>query len=129
MGKIIRRKTRQIKMGKVKIGGNAPISVQSMTNTATKDVEATVRQIKELEKAGCEIIRVGVPDMESAKAIGRIKKQIEIPLVADIHFDYKLAIESINQGPDKIRINPGNIGGSASSPQERQEKIEAIVKA
>ena len=121
MGKIIRRKTRQIKMGKVKIGGNAPISVQSMTNTATKDVKSTVRQIKELEKAGCEIVRVGVPDMESAKAIGRIKRQINIPLVADIHFDYKLAIESINQGTDKIRINPGNIGS--------KEKVEAIVKA
>jgi len=117
--KIIRRKTKIIKVGNVKIGGNNPISIQSMTNTDTKDVEATVRQIKELEKAGCEIIRVAVPDMESARAIKKIKKQITIPLAADIHFDYKLAIESINQGADKIRINPGNIGN--------KEKIKAIV--
>ena len=120
MTKTNRRKTRQIKVGNVKIGGNAPISVQSMTNTVTKDVKATVKQIKELEKAGCEIIRVGVPDMESAKAIRKIKTKINIPLVADIHFDYRLAIESINQGADKIRINPGNIGN--------KEKVKAIVE-
>ena len=129
MGKIKRRETRIVKVGDVKIGGNSPISVQSMTNTDTKDVKATVRQIKELEKAGCEIIRVGLPDIKSAKAISKIKKQINIPLVADIHFDYKVAIEAINQGADKIRINPGNIGGSADSPEARKERVKAIIKA
>lgn len=103
-----RRKTKLIKVGNVGIGGGSPVSIQSMTTTLTKDVKKTVDQIKELERAGCEIIRVGVPDMESAKAIGRIKKEINIPLVADIHFSVDLAIESINQGADKIRINPGN---------------------
>jgi len=103
-----RRKTKIIKIGGVKIGGGFPIAVQSMTNTATSDIKKTVYQIKELETAGCEIIRVGVPDLESAKAIGKIKKQINIPLVADIHFSSQLAIEAINQGADKIRINPGN---------------------
>ena len=127
--KIIRRKTRIVKVGDVKIGGNSPISVQSMTNTDTKDIKATVKQIKELEKAGCEIVRAGLPDMESARVIGKIKKQINIPLVADIHFDYKIAIEAINQGADKIRINPGNIGGSAASPQERKERVKAIIEA
>jgi len=129
MGKIKRRKTRLIKVGNVKIGGKSPISVQSMTNTDTKDIKATVKQIKELEKAGCEIIRVAAPDMESAKAIKKIKRQINIPLVADIHFDYRIAIESINQGADKVRINPGNIGGSASSPRERKKRVKAIVEA
>lgn len=119
MEKIIRRKTKLIKIGNVKIGGRSPISIQSMTNTDTKNIKATVKQIKELEKAGCEIIRVAVPDIESARAIKKIKKQIKIPLVADIHFDYKLAIESIMQGADKIRINPGNIGN--------KEKVKAIV--
>jgi (E)-4-hydroxy-3-methylbut-2-enyl-diphosphate synthase len=121
MKKINRRKTRILNVDGVKIGGNSPISVQSMTNTDTRDVRATARQIKELEKAGCEIIRVAVPDMESARAIRKIKSKINIPLVADIHFDYKLAIEAINQGADKIRINPGTIGD--------KEKIKAIVKA
>jgi len=105
-----RKNTHVVKVGDVLIGGNNPVVIQSMCNTFTKDVESTVRQIKALEEAGCEMVRVAVPDMESAKAIGEIKKQIKIPLVADIHFDYRLAIEAINQGIDKIRINPGNIG-------------------
>ncbi|MFH1714211.1 MAG: flavodoxin-dependent (E)-4-hydroxy-3-methylbut-2-enyl-diphosphate synthase [Candidatus Nealsonbacteria bacterium] len=105
---MVRRKTKVIKIGKLKIGGDFPVRVQSMTNTPTWDVRKTVKQIKELEKAGCEIIRVGVPDLRSAKAIGKIKKKINIPLVADIHFSSKLAVESIRQGADKIRINPGN---------------------
>jgi len=108
MKKILRHKTKLVKVGKVGIGGKSPISVQSMTSTPTKDVQKTVRQIKELEKAGCEIIRVGVPDIESARAIGKIKKEINIPLVADIHFSVDLALEAIHQGADKIRINPGN---------------------
>lgn len=108
MTNIKRRKTKIIKIGGLKIGGNFPIAIQSMTDTQTSDIKKTVRQIKELEAAGCEIIRVSVPDLESAKAIGKIKKQINIPLVADIHFSSKLALESINQGADKIRINPGN---------------------
>jgi (E)-4-hydroxy-3-methylbut-2-enyl-diphosphate synthase len=105
---IKRRKTKIVKIGNVKIGGPFPILVQSMTNTATSDIKETVNQIKNLEKAGCEIIRVGVPDLESAKALGEIKKQINIPLVADIHFSAKLAVEAIYRGADKIRINPGN---------------------
>ena len=111
---IKRKKTKVIKIGNLKIGGNFPILVQSMTNTDTKDIKKTIKQIKELEKAGCEIIRVAVPDMESARAINKIKKEIKIPLVADIHFDWKLAVESIMQGADKIRINPGNIGDKNS---------------
>ena len=110
-----------VKVGPYKLGGKNPVRIQSMCNTDTRDVKATVRQILELEKAGCEIIRVAVPDMEAAKALGEIKKQIHIPLVADIHFDYQLALEAINQGVDKIRINPGNIGS--------EEKIKAVVLA
>ena len=106
----MRMKTREIRIGSVTIGGENPIAIQSMTNTKTEDVEATVRQIRELTVAGCDIIRVAVPTMEAAKAISEIKKQISIPLVADIHFDYRLAIEAVNNGADKIRINPGNIG-------------------
>jgi len=105
-----RKKTRQIIIGKIKIGGNAPITIQSMTKTKTADVLATVNQIRELEEAGCEIIRVAVPDMEAASAIREIKRQIRIPLVADIHFDYHLALKAMEAGADKIRINPGNIG-------------------
>ena len=105
---IRRRKTKIIKIGGLKIGGGFPIAIQSMTNTATSDVKKTVQQIKKLEAAGCEIIRVGVPDLNSAKAIRSIKKQINIPLVADIHFSSRFALEAINQGADKIRINPGN---------------------
>ena len=105
-----REDTKVIQIGNVKIGGGNPIAIQSMTNTKTEDVEATVAQILALEAAGCEIVRCAVPTMEAAKALGEIKKQIHIPLVADIHFDYKLAIAAIENGADKIRINPGNIG-------------------
>ena len=105
-----RRKTRVVKAGNVLIGGDNPVVIQSMCNTDTRDVSATVSQIKALEKAGCEMVRVAVPDMTAAQAIGKIKEQISIPLVADIHFDYKLAVEAMAQGIDKIRINPGNIG-------------------
>lgn len=118
---IKRRKTRKVKIGKIFIGGDAPVAVQSMANTKTADVAGTVKQIKELRKAGCEIIRVAVPDMEAAKALGKIRKQINIPLVADIHFSHQLALEAINQGVDKLRINPGNIGS--------QDKVEQVVKA
>lgn len=118
---IKRRKTRKIKIGEIFIGDNAPIAVQSMTNTKTSDVAATVKQIKQLEKAGCEIIRVAVPDMEAAKALGKVKKRINLPLVADIHFSHELALEAIRQGVDKLRINPGNIGS--------QEKIKQVVRA
>ena len=105
-------KTREIRIGTVVIGGDHPIAIQSMTNTKTEDVEATVAQIKKLTQAGCEIIRCAVPTMEAAKALAGIKKEITIPLVADIHFDYRLAIAAIENGADKIRINPGNIGGA-----------------
>lgn len=107
---INRKDTKQIKVGNVLIGGNNNVVIQSMTNTKTKDVESTVKQIFELEKAGCEIVRVACLDMEDAKAIKDIKSRIHIPIVADIHFDYKLALEAIKSGVDKLRINPGNIG-------------------
>jgi (E)-4-hydroxy-3-methylbut-2-enyl-diphosphate synthase len=106
-----RRKTRQIRIGSVKIGGNAPISVQSMTKTDTRDVRKTIRQIRLLEEAGCEIIRVAVVDEEAARAISRIKKKIGIPLIADIHFHPRLALMAMESGADGLRINPGNIGG------------------
>ncbi len=114
-----RRKTRQIKIGNVDIGSDAQVSVQSMTNTQTQDVDATVAQIHALEKAGCEIIRVAVPDMEAALAIEKIKQQIEIPLIADIHFDFRLALASAKAGADALRINPGNIG--------EEKKVRAVV--
>ena len=114
-----RRKTRQISIGNVKIGSDAPISVQSMTNTCTQDVEATVSQILALEKSGCEIIRVAVPDMQAALAIEKIKQQITIPIIADIHFDFRLALASARAGADALRINPGNIG--------ELKKIKAVV--
>jgi len=116
-----RRKTRQISVGSIKIGSNSPISVQSMTNTDTVDVKSTVNQIKALEKAGCEIVRVAVPNMEAAEAVGKIKKSINIPLIADIHFDYRLALKVIDKGIDGLRLNPGNIGN--------KERIETVVKA
>ena len=116
-----RKQTRQIHIGKVAIGGGAPISVQSMCNTKTTDTVATVAQIKALQNAGCDIVRVAVPDMEAAKNLGNIIKEISIPLVADIHFDYKLALEAIEQGISALRLNPGNIGG--------EEKVRAVVKA
>jgi (E)-4-hydroxy-3-methylbut-2-enyl-diphosphate synthase len=107
---IKRRKTCQIRIGNVKIGGLAPISVQSMTNTPTQDIAATVSQIKRLEKAGCEIVRAAVPDITAAEAIASIKKKISIPLIADIHFDYRLALSASRAGADGLRLNPGNIG-------------------
>ncbi|MDD7147587.1 MAG: flavodoxin-dependent (E)-4-hydroxy-3-methylbut-2-enyl-diphosphate synthase [Lachnospiraceae bacterium] len=116
-----RDKTKVIQIGNRKIGGGNPILIQSMTNTRTEDVEATVAQILRLEAAGCEIIRSTVPTIEAAKAIGEIKKRIHIPIVADIHFDYKMAIAAIENGADKIRINPGNIGS--------RDKVEAVVSA
>jgi len=119
---IIRRKTKIINIGSQRIGGNFPILIQSMTNTPTLDVKATIEQIKKLEKAGCEIVRVGVPDLKSAKAISKIKKGINIPLVADIHFSADLASEAINQGADKIRINPGNF------PREGLKEVVKLAK-
>ncbi len=116
-----RRNTVKINAGGVYIGGDAPITVQSMTNTDTRDVLSTVTQIKRLEEAGCDIVRVAVPDSEAAQAVASIKKQIGIPLVADIHFDYRLALECIAGGVDKIRLNPGNIGG--------RERVKAVVIA
>jgi (E)-4-hydroxy-3-methylbut-2-enyl-diphosphate synthase len=116
---IPRRKTRQISLGSVKIGGDAPVSVQSMTKTDTRDVRRTVAQIRRLEKAGCEIIRVAVVDQEAARAIQEIKKKIHIPLIADIHFHHRLAIEALKSGADGLRINPGNIGG--------RDRLKAIV--
>lgn len=113
--------SRVVTVGDLKLGGKNPVRVQSMCTTDTSNVAATVKQILLLEKAGCEIVRVAVPDMKAAKAIGKIKKRIHIPLVADIHFDYLLALEAIRQGIDKIRINPGNIGS--------QEKVRAVVMA
>src|SRR4030065_2621168 len=106
-----RQKPRQIILGSVKVGGDAPISVQSMTKTDTRDVQSTVRQIRRLEKAGCEIVRVAVVDERAAAAIAGIKKRIRIPLIADIHFNYQLALKAMEAGADGIRINPGNIGG------------------
>ena len=111
--------TRVVKIGNRVIGGGNPVLIQSMTNTKTQDVESTVAQIKELEKAGCDIIRCAVPNMEAALAFKEIKKAINIPLVADIHFDYRLAIAAMENGADKIRINPGNIGS--------EEKLRAVI--
>ncbi len=113
--------THEVRIGDVTIGGTAPIAVQSMCNTRTSDIDSTVKQIHKLEEAGCEIVRVAVPDMEAAKALGSIREKISIPLVADIHFDHRLAIASIENGADKIRINPGNIGGS--------DRLKAVVRA
>ena len=113
--------TKQILVGGVPVGGNAPIPIQSMCNTRTDDVAATVAQIKRLEAAGCEIIRVAVPDMAAARAVGAIREQISIPLVVDIHFDYRLALEAVAAGADKVRINPGNIGAP--------ERVKAVAQA
>ena len=115
------RQSRQISIGNVKIGGGAPVSVQSMTITDTRDVASTVSQIKRLEEAGCDIVRVAVPDMDAARALGPIRNETRIPLVSDIHFDYRLALESIKQGVDGMRINPGNIGA--------RYRIKAVVDA
>ena len=113
----MRKQKRIVNIGGVKIGGDNPVAIQSMCNTDTRDVKATVNQIHELENAGCEIIRVAVPDMVAAKAVADIKKQIHIPLVVDIHFDYRLALECMKNGADKVRINPGNIGDRARVKQ------------
>lgn len=115
--------TRKVKIGDIVIGGGADIAIQSMTNTNTADVGLTVRQIKELEKEGCQIVRVTVPDLQAAEALKEIKKEISIPLVADIHFDYRLALKSIENGIDKLRINPGNIGSD-----ENVRKVVAAAK-
>ena len=119
--KIVRRKTRQIYVGDVPVGGDAPISVQSMTNTLTSDVGSTVAQINQLHEAGADIVRVSVPDQESADAFKSIKQQSPVPLVADIHFDYTMALEAIKGGADCIRINPGSIG--------KEEKIKEVIYA
>jgi (E)-4-hydroxy-3-methylbut-2-enyl-diphosphate synthase len=111
----------EIRIGNRTIGGKYPVMIQSMTNTDTRNVDATVRQIRMLSAAGCEMVRITVPDMESAVALGQIKKQVNIPVAADIHFDYRLAVASIENGADKIRINPGNIGS--------REKVAEVVKA
>jgi (E)-4-hydroxy-3-methylbut-2-enyl-diphosphate synthase len=113
--------TKQIMVGNVPVGGGAPVSIQSMCNTPTQDVAATVAQIHTLEAAGCQIIRVAVPDLDAARAVGKIKEQINIPLVVDIHFDYQLALEAIAAGADKVRINPGNIGAP--------ERVRAVANA
>jgi (E)-4-hydroxy-3-methylbut-2-enyl-diphosphate synthase len=117
----VRKKTKTVHVGKVAIGGGNPIVVQSMTKTDTADVKSTVRQIKSLELSGCEIIRLAVPDIEAAKVLGRIKKSVSIPLIADIHFNWRLALEAVKQGIDGLRINPGNIGA--------QWKIKEVVSA
>lgn len=117
----MKKQTRRILVGDVPIGGDSPVSVQSMTKTDTRDIKATVAQIKALEEVGCEIIRIAVPDMDAAKAFGAIKQQVTIPVIADIHFDWKLALEVIRQGVDGLRINPGNIGA--------KWKVEELVAA
>lgn len=116
-----RRKTNQIHVGKVAVGGGAPISVQSMCNTDTRDVAATVAQIRQMEEKGCDIVRLAVVDMDAAKAIYDIKNQVEVPLVADIHFDYRLALQSVESGVDAVRINPGNIGSD--------DRVKAVADA
>ena len=113
--------TKQINVGGVLMGGGAPVTIQSMTNTPTQDVKATLDQIRKLAAAGCEIVRVAVPDMEAARAVGKIKEGSPIPVVVDIHFDYKLALEAIAAGADKVRLNPGNIGG--------EDRVKAVAEA
>lgn len=116
---MLRQNTKEIRIGDVVIGGNHPVAIQSMTNTKTEDIKGTVEQIHRLEAAGCEIVRCTVPTLEAAEALREIKKNIQIPLVADIHFDYRMAIAAMENGADKIRINPGNIGG--------EEHLRAVV--
>ena len=116
-----RKITKKIRIGDIHIGGNSPISVQSMTNTDTRDIKATLNQIKELEDSGCDIVRIAIPDMEAAQAAKAIVEQSKIPIVADIHFDYRLALEVIKNGVDKLRINPGNIGDI--------QRVTQVVKA
>lgn len=117
----VRRQTRLVYKGQVPVGGGSPVSIQSMTNTDTRNVEATVAQIARLAEAGCEIVRVAVPDLEAAQQLGKIKAQITLPLIADIHFDYRLALQAITEGVDGLRINPGNIG--------ERSRVEEVVKA
>lgn len=112
---------KQIQVGGLPVGGGAPVSIQSMTNTPTHDVEATVAQIRRLAAAGCQIVRVAVPNLAAAKAVGKIKEAIDLPLVVDIHFDYRLALECVEAGADKVRINPGNIGG--------EDRVKAVAQA
>jgi (E)-4-hydroxy-3-methylbut-2-enyl-diphosphate synthase len=132
---ITRRKTRQIRLGRVAVGGDAPITVQSMTKTDTRDVEATLLQIWALEAAGCDIVRCAVPVREAAEKLGEIRRQIRIPLVADIHFNYRLALIALEQGVDGLRLNPGNIGGKrfvqevVSAARERRVPIRIGVNA
>lgn len=121
MPEIKRRKSRQVKIGSVSVGGDAPIIVQSMTNTDTRDVDATVRQIEQLAEAGCELVRLAVIDAEAAEAIGKIKPRSSLPLIADIHFDYRLALSALANGVDGLRLNPGNIG--------EEWKVREVVKA
>ena len=116
-----RKATKKIRVGDLYIGGDAPITIQSMTKTDTRDWKATIDQIKELEEVGCDIVRIAVPDIEAAEAIKNIKKNTNIPIVADIHFDYRLALESIKNGVDKLRINPGNIGD--------RDRVKQVVNA
>ncbi len=118
---ITRRISRQIRIGNVRIGGDAPVPIQSMTSTQTSNIKATVKEIKRLENAGCDIVRLGIPDEKSANAIKEIKKEVKMPLVADIHFDYRLAIASINSGVDALRINPGNL--------RNKEEIKIVAHA
>ena len=115
------RQTKQINVGGVLIGGGAPVTIQSMTNTRTDDPAATSEQIRKLAAAGCDIVRVAVPDMAAAKAVGKIKELSPIPVVVDIHFDYKLALEAVAAGADKVRINPGNIGS--------EDRVKAVADA
>ncbi|MGM0502753.1 MAG: flavodoxin-dependent (E)-4-hydroxy-3-methylbut-2-enyl-diphosphate synthase [Bacillota bacterium] len=122
-----RRTTKTVTIGDVEIGATAPISVQSMTNTDTRDVTATVAQIKRLENAGCELIRIAIPDYEAALKVNQIKEQIKIPLIADIHFDHKLALEVLERGIDGLRINPGNIGGEENVKEVAQKSLEKDV--
>ncbi|MBQ9359072.1 MAG: flavodoxin-dependent (E)-4-hydroxy-3-methylbut-2-enyl-diphosphate synthase, partial [Abditibacteriota bacterium] len=117
----MRKNTRRVTAGSVPIGGGAPVAIQSMTNTRTSDIDATAAQIARLAEAGCDIVRCAAPDMESARAFGELKKQSPVPLVADIHFDWRIALECVRQGVDKLRINPGNIGD--------RSRTEAVVKA
>lgn len=132
---ILRKMTRQITVGSVAVGGATPVSVQSMTKTDTRDVAATVNQIRSLESVGCEIIRCAVPDEDAARALGSIRRQIGIPLIADIHFDYRLALEAISQGVDGLRLNPGNIGAEwkvkevVAAAQDRNVPIRIGVNA
>ncbi|MDP3732290.1 MAG: flavodoxin-dependent (E)-4-hydroxy-3-methylbut-2-enyl-diphosphate synthase, partial [Candidatus Omnitrophota bacterium] len=121
MTKIIRRKTKTIRIGNILIGGNNPIAIQSMAKIKTTDIENTIRQIKELESVGCEIVRLAVKDIQDAKALRIIKQKVNIPIVSDIHFDWRLAIEAIDSGTDKIRLNPGNI--------YKKEQIREIARA